>query len=93
MIAARHVLTETDPGWINSTDDLHFLADGERFLRASERDGYMRPQNEEAFTDALVKAGKRFEMKVCPMRKHGIDDQPATVHLYRAMLDFWKRRL
>jgi dipeptidyl aminopeptidase/acylaminoacyl peptidase len=40
-----------------------------------------------------VRAGKDFEMKVYPMRKHGIDDQPATLHLYRAMLDFWKKKL
>jgi len=56
-------------------------------------DDNVHPQNEEAFADALVAAGKPFEMKVYPMRKHGIDDQPATIHLYRAMLDFWKRRL
>jgi dipeptidyl-peptidase-4 len=36
----RTVLTETSPTWINLHDDLHFLKDGERFLWASERDGY-----------------------------------------------------
>jgi dipeptidyl-peptidase-4 len=34
------VLTETDPGWVNIHDDLHFLADGRHFLWASERDGF-----------------------------------------------------
>ncbi|HLH07761.1 MAG TPA: DPP IV N-terminal domain-containing protein, partial [Terriglobales bacterium] len=38
---AKPVLTETDPGWVNVTDDLYFLADGQHFLWASERDGYM----------------------------------------------------
>lgn len=37
--AAQHVLTETDPGWVNIHDDLYFLA-GDRFLWASERSGY-----------------------------------------------------
>ncbi|HEY9284838.1 MAG TPA: S9 family peptidase, partial [Pyrinomonadaceae bacterium] len=38
--AATRVLTETDPGWVNIHDDLHFLADGRHFLWASERDGF-----------------------------------------------------
>ena len=38
--AATRVLTETDPAWVNTHDDLHFLADGQHFLWASERDGF-----------------------------------------------------
>ncbi len=38
---AKHILTDKDPGWVNVTDDLYFLRDGEHFLWASERDGYM----------------------------------------------------
>jgi len=34
-----HVLTETDPGWVNITDDLYFLK-GNEFLWQSERDGF-----------------------------------------------------
>jgi len=37
----RHILTETDPAWVNVNDDLRFLTDGQHFLWASERDGYM----------------------------------------------------
>jgi len=36
----RTVLSETDPNWINVSDDLHFLQDGKRFLWSSERSGY-----------------------------------------------------
>jgi dipeptidyl-peptidase 4 len=36
----RVVLSETDPFWINVSDDLHFLNDGKRFLWSSERSGY-----------------------------------------------------
>ncbi len=39
--ATQHVLTETDPAWVNINDDLRFLPDGKHFLWASERDGYM----------------------------------------------------
>jgi dipeptidyl-peptidase-4 len=37
---ANHVLRETDEGWINLHDDLYFLEDEDRFVWASERDGY-----------------------------------------------------
>jgi dipeptidyl-peptidase-4 len=36
----RVVLSETDPFWINVSDDLHFLNDGKRFIWSSERSGY-----------------------------------------------------
>jgi dipeptidyl-peptidase-4 len=39
--AATRILTETDPGWVNMTDDLYFFGDGKHFLWPSERDGYM----------------------------------------------------
>jgi dipeptidyl-peptidase 4 len=34
------ILTETDKYWLNLSDDLHFFADGQRFLWTSERSGY-----------------------------------------------------
>ena len=35
-----HLLRETNEGWVNVHDDLHFLHDGEHFVWRSERDGY-----------------------------------------------------
>jgi len=32
-------------------------------------------------------------MMIYPMRKHDIGDRAATIHLYRTMLEFWKRNL
>jgi dipeptidyl-peptidase-4 len=37
---AQVVLTEMDQSWINVADDLHFFADGQRFLWSSERTGF-----------------------------------------------------
>jgi len=37
---AQTILSETDPRWINLSDDLRFLADGQRFLWSSERSGF-----------------------------------------------------
>lgn len=56
-------------------------------------DDNVHPYNEEAFIDALIKAGKRFDMMAYPMRQHGISDEAATLHLYHLMLDFWKANL
>ena len=36
----KHILKETDPGWVNIHDDLYFLKNGKEFLWASERTGY-----------------------------------------------------
>ena len=36
----KHILKETDPGWVNINDDLHFIKNGKEFLWASERTGF-----------------------------------------------------
>jgi dipeptidyl-peptidase-4 len=56
-------------------------------------DDNVHPQNTQAFADALIQSGKLFEQMIYPMRKHGISDRAATLHLQRTMLDFWKRQL
>jgi len=56
-------------------------------------DDNVHPQNTQAFIDALIKAGKLFDMMIYPMRKHDIGDRAATIHLYRTMLEFWKKNL
>ena len=56
-------------------------------------DDNVHPQNTQAFADALIQSGKLFEQMIYPMRKHGISDRAATLHLQRTMLDFWKRNL
>ena len=56
-------------------------------------DDNVHPQNELAFIDALIKAGKMFDVMVYPMRQHDIGDRDAYQHLYRTMIEFWKRNL
>ncbi len=56
-------------------------------------DDNVHPQNEWAFADALVAAGKPFELMVYPMRKHTFLDKAAIKHRAETMLDFWKRNL
>jgi dipeptidyl-peptidase-4 len=69
--------------------DLH----GTILLVHGTYDDNVHPQNMWAFQDELIKANKKFEMMVYPMRGHGISDHPARMHLYTTMLDFWKRQL
>jgi dipeptidyl-peptidase 4 len=38
--ASKIILTETDPYWINLSDDLYFFVDNKRFLWSSERSGF-----------------------------------------------------
>jgi dipeptidyl-peptidase 4 len=56
-------------------------------------DDNVHPYNEMAFIDALIAAGKDFDMMAYPMRKHGISDDAAQLHLYRKMIAFWKANL
>ncbi len=64
---------------------------GRLFLVHGTYDDNVHPQNAWAFSDALVEAGIQFDMMMYPMRKHGIADDAAQAHLYRAMLSFWQR--
>jgi dipeptidyl-peptidase-4 len=56
-------------------------------------DDNVHPQNEYAFMNELIEKGKRFEVMIYPMRKHGISDPPARIHLAKTMRQFWKGNL
>jgi len=72
-----------------SAKNLH----GRLLLVHGTYDDNVHPQNSWHFIDELIKAGKMFDMMFYPMRKHGIRDLPARRHLYKTMLEFWKRYL
>jgi dipeptidyl-peptidase-4 len=74
---------------VKRAGDLH----GHLLIVWGTYDDNVHPQNEEAFINALIDAGRPFETLIYPMRKHGISDRAATMNLYRAMLEFWKRAL
>jgi dipeptidyl-peptidase 4 len=74
---------------VRRAKDLH----GRLLLVFGTHDDNVHPQNSWAFVDELVAAGIPLEMMVYPMRKHGIEDRPASIHLFERMLSFWKERL
>ena len=69
--------------------DLH----GSLLLIYGTYDDNVHPQNEEAFMDALIAAGKPYQVELFPMRKHGFVDEPALIQRYSAMLAFWEKNL
>ncbi len=50
-------------------------------------------QNTKEFVEALVQAGKQFQMHEYTNRNHGIYGGNTRHHLYTMMLDFWKENL
>jgi dipeptidyl-peptidase-4 len=74
---------------VSRAKDLH----GRLLLVFGTYDDNVHPQNSWAFVDEAVKAGIPFDMMAYPMRKHGIVDRPARIHLFNKMLEFWKQRL
>lgn len=67
--------------------DLH----GRLLLVHGTYDDNVHPQNSWSFADALIDAGITLDMMIYPMRKHGIADDEAQLHLYRTMTEFWQR--
>jgi dipeptidyl-peptidase-4 len=74
---------------VSAAKDLH----GRLLLVHGTYDDNVHIQNAWNFTDELIKAGKTFDMMIYPMRKHGITDNPARIHLYKTMVEFWKKNL
>ncbi len=93
--AARRVLEESDPYWINIGDDWRFLADG-RLLWGSERDGYRhlylygsdgRLLRRLTSGDWAVASLEAVDPKSRVVYFTGSRDGAAQRHLYRVRLD------
>ena len=74
---------------VKKAKDLH----GRLMLVHGTADDNVHPQNCWAFADALIEAGIQFDIMIYPMRKHGISDNGAKIHLQKTMLEFWNRNL
>ena len=64
--------------FVKTAKNLH----GSLLLVHGTYDDNVHPQNSWHFIDELVKANIDFDMMFYPMRKHGIADDPARIHLY-----------
>ena len=70
---------------VKTAKNLH----GRLLLVHGTYDDNVHPQNSWHFIDELVKENIMFDMMFYPMRKHGIADDPARIHLYNKMIEFW----
>ena len=78
-----------ETSFIKSAKNLH----GSLLLVHGTYDDNVHPQNSWHFIDELVNANIQFDMMFYPMRKHGIADDAAKIHLYNKMLEFWNENL
>ncbi len=69
--------------------DLH----GRLLLVHGTYDDNVHPQNSWAFANELIRNNIQFDMMIYPMRKHTIKDNPARIHLYTKMREFWHDHL
>lgn len=72
-----------------TAENLH----GRLLLVHGTYDDNVHPQNSWAFSDGLIEAGITFDMMIYPMRKHGISDDAAQLHVFKTMLEFWQENL
>ncbi len=66
---------------------------GRLLLVFGSYDDNVHPQNAWAFADALIAAGRPFDIMVYPMQKHGFTNKNAIRHRAAKMLEFWKLHL
>ena len=71
--------------FVKTAKNLH----GRLLLVHGTYDDNVHPQNSWHFIDELIKENIMFDMMFYPMRKHGIADDPARIHLFNKMIEFW----
>jgi dipeptidyl-peptidase 4 len=83
---------ETNPEGYEYTSFVKRAKDlsGRLLLVFGSYDDNVHPQNAYAFADALIAAGKPFDLMVYPMQKHGFTSKAALRHRAEKMLEFWK---
>jgi len=74
---------------VRNAKNLH----GRLLLVHGTYDDNVHPQNAWHFIEELIQDNILFDMMFYPMRKHGISDRPARIHLYNKMLEFWREHL
>ena len=75
--------------FVKSAKNLH----GRLLLVHGTYDDNVHPQNSWRFIEELIQSNIQFDMMFYPMRKHGISDRPARIHLFTKMLEFWSENL
>lgn len=67
--------------------------EGRLLLAHGTADDNVHPQNTIAMIDALIEAGKPYDLQLYPGQTHGISSAKDRLHLFRTMEQFWMREL
>jgi dipeptidyl-peptidase-4 len=78
-----------DDSIVSAAGSLH----GALFLAHGTGDDNVHFQNTIQMSDALIKAGKPFQLMLYPNKTHGISGSDARSHLFNLMEEFWKKEL
>ena len=86
---------QENPDGYENTSILRYARNlhGRLLLVHGTYDDNVHPQNAWSFVEELVQANIPFDMMFYPMRKHGIADRAARIHLFDKMLEFWAANL
>jgi len=96
VYAERYLGTpQENPSGYDETSSVKAAANlkGRLLIVHGTYDDNVQPQNTFSFIDQLIESRIPFDLMIYPWRKHGISDTPATLDLYRRMLDFWNETL
>lgn len=66
---------------------------GRLMLMHGTSDDNVHPQNTIAMIDALIEAGKPYDLQLYPGQTHGISSPQDRLHAFRSMEQFWIREL
>ena len=66
---------------------------GRLLLVHGTSDDNVHMQNSIQFIDAMVNAGRPFDLQLYPGKTHGIAGPPARIHLFNRMLWQWEQYL
>jgi len=66
---------------------------GRLLLVHGDADDNVHPQNTFQMIDALIKAGKPYDLLIYPQKTHSIAGSEARIHLFRAMTEYLKKNL
>lgn len=78
-----------DDSIVSAASSLH----GSLLLVHGTSDDNVHFQNTIQMTDALIKAGKQFQLMVYPDKTHGISGSGTRTQLFHMMQDFWNKEL
>jgi dipeptidyl-peptidase-4 len=87
------LLKDNAKGYDDSTVTAAGRLKGSLLLVHGTSDDNVHFQNTIQMADALIKAGKQFQLMIYPNKTHGISGPGTRTQLFHMMEDFWNKEL